>query len=234
MFRRVWLLVAIATTVVLGPKLFPGERASTPPLEVTLAVGHPDLALVPEPELSSSASPGVTVVLSPPEVTTTTGVVDQAAITTTTEAPASSATEATDTSTTSTTAAPQATTTTSAPPPEKASETSTAPTTTTTTTAAPAAAASPAPPVAQADGTQFGDVSWYDLEGARSGICAHRYLDKGTVVTVTNLGTGRSITCTVDDRGPYSGDGKVLDLFRDDFARLAPLEEGVVAARLDW
>ena len=228
------MLVAITTTVVLGPRLFPAESASGAPLEVTLAVGHPDLTLVPEPDPSPSPSPGVTVVLSPPEATTTTGVVPDAAITTS-EAPASGATEATVAPTTSTTAASRATTTTSAPPPEeKAPAKSKAPSTTTTTTAAPAAAPPPVPPMSQADGTQLGDVSWYDLEGARSGICAHRYLDKGTVVTVTHLGTGASITCTVDDRGPYSGDGKVLDLFRDDFARLAPLEEGVVAARLDW
>ena len=65
-------------------------------------------------------------------------------------------------------------------------------------------------------------------------MCAHRTIEKGTVVTVTNLDTGASITCTVDDRGPYSGDGKVLDLHRDEFSRLASLEQGIFPARLDW
>jgi rare lipoprotein A len=65
-------------------------------------------------------------------------------------------------------------------------------------------------------------------------VCAHRTIEKGTVVTVTNLESGESITCTVDDRGPYSGDDKVLDLHRDEFSRLAPLEQGVFPARLDW
>ncbi|CAN5141369.1 hypothetical protein BH24ACT1_BH24ACT1_01510 [soil metagenome] len=77
-------------------------------------------------------------------------------------------------------------------------------------------------------------VSWYDLPGSRAGVCAHRTIEKGTVVTVTNVATGESITCTVDDRGPYSGDNKVLDLHRDDFSRLAPLDQGIISARLAW
>lgn len=120
---------------------------------------------------------------------------------------------------------PDTTTTTAPAPPPPSPET-------TTTTAAPAPP--PAPAVRQSDGTQRGLSSWYDLPGARAGVCAHRTLAKGTVVTVTNLDTGGSITCTIDDRGPYTGDGKILDLFRDDFARLAPLEQGVIPVRLDW
>ena len=99
------------------------------------------------------------------------------------------------------------------------------------------AAPAPAPAALSADhadGTQEGKVSWYDLPGSISGVCAHRTIEKGTVVTVTNLDTGKSITCTVDDRGPYSGDEKILDLHRDEFSQLAPLDQGVFSARLDW
>lgn len=230
MFRRVWLPVAITVSVVLAPRLFPASAASEPPLEVALAVGHPDVAVVELPE-ANSASPGAMVVLEPAEVSTTTSTTVAPTTTTTVVARAAgTSTETTLATTTSTTAPAPATTTTSA----SAAKATASTTTTTTTAVAVHKEVPPAPPVEQSARTQLGDVSWYALEGARSGICAHRILDKGTVVTVTNLATGRSITCTVGDRGPYSGDDKVLDLFRDDFARLAPLEEGVVAARLDW
>ena len=41
--------------------------------------------------------------------------------------------------------------------------------------------------------------------------CAHKELPLGTVLRVT--GNGRSVSCLVDDRGPYAGD-RVLDLSR--------------------
>lgn len=137
----------------------------------------------------------------------------------------------------STTEAPPVTTTTEAPAPT----TTEVPLPPTTTAPPPPPDQPPAPaptPAAlsaeHADGTQEGMVSWYDLPGSRSGVCAHRTIEKGTVVTVTDLDTGKSITCTVDDRGPYSGDEKVLDLHRDEFSQLAPLDQGVIPARLDW
>ena len=224
------MLVAITTTVVLGPQLFPATQHAEPPLEVALAVGSADLAVVPEPVPRSSTSPDATVVLAPVVVTTTTEPPGPPP----TVAPRTSSITEADVVPTTTTTAPRvaSTTTTSAPAARKATAATSTSSTTTSTTSVPTPTT--APPVAQSDGVQFGDVSWYDLEGARPGICAHRYLDRGTSVTITNLATGASITCIVGDRGPYSGDGKILDLFKDDFARLAPLEEGVVAARLDW
>lgn len=135
-----------------------------------------------------------------------------------------------------TTEAPPASTTTEVPPSPPTTEAPPPP----TTTPPPPPPEEPPPPVPaalsaeHADGTQEGMVSWYDLPGSISGVCAHRTIEKGTVVTVTNLDTGKSITCTVDDRGPYSGDDKVLDLHRDEFSQLAPLDQGVFSARLDW
>lgn len=183
-----------------------------------MAAGIPDLSVLTESRPRRTAETSSTVVLSttmsvpPPSSTTTV-----AETTTTTESPPPEPT---------TTEPPETTTTTAPPPPPE-----------TTTTSAPPPPPSPPPPppaVRQSDGTQQGLASWYDLPGARAGVCAHRTLVKGTVVTVTNLDTGQSITCTVDDRGPYTDDGKILDLFRDDFARLAPLEQGVIPVRLDW
>ncbi len=41
--------------------------------------------------------------------------------------------------------------------------------------------------------------------------CAHRRLPFGTRLHVTDLDTGRSIVCRVNDRGPF-GRGRVVDL----------------------
>ena len=116
---------------------------------------------------------------------------------------------------------PPPTTTTVPPPPP--------PTTTTTAPPAPEERAA-APATGQ---TQEGKASWYDLEGAEPGVCAHRTLPFGTVVKVTNVGNGKATTCTVGDRGPYV-DGRILDLFKDDFAKLAPTSAGVINVRLEW
>ncbi len=41
--------------------------------------------------------------------------------------------------------------------------------------------------------------------------CAHKTRKLGSVVTVTDLKTGRSIRCTINDRGPYVR-GRIIDL----------------------
>lgn len=64
-------------------------------------------------------------------------------------------------------------------------------------------------------------------------MCAHRSLPFGTVLTVTVVRTGASLSCVVGDRGPFAAN-LVVDLFRDDFATLAPLEAGVLAVTLTW
>src|SRR5205823_4403756 len=73
-------------------------------------------------------------------------------------------------------------------------------TTTTSTTLAPAH-----------DGTQSqtGQATWYST--GSPGICAHRSLPFGTIVTVTNLANGKSVQCKVGDRGPWV-DGRIIDL----------------------
>jgi len=78
--------------------------------------------------------------------------------------------------------------------------------------------------------SETGPASWY---GAAPGTCAHQSLPFGTVVTIVNLATGATATCTVDDRGPYEG-GRIIDLARDVFAKLAPTSEGVINVRITW
>jgi rare lipoprotein A (peptidoglycan hydrolase) len=81
-----------------------------------------------------------------------------------------------------------------------------------------------------ADGTESGKASWYDHQ---PGICAHKSLAFGTVVTVTNTANGKSTRCTVGDRGPYV-DGWIIDLNPREFEQLAPRSTGVISVRLTW
>lgn len=98
---------------------------------------------------------------------------------------------------------------------------------TTTTTVAPA----PPPPLAApaASGSESGRATWYDH---KPGICAHKTLPFGTVVTVTAV-NGKSVQCTVGDRGPYV-DGYVIDLNAREFEQLAPTSQGRIDVTITW
>jgi len=52
------------------------------------------------------------------------------------------------------------------------------------------------------------------------------------VVSVTNLANGRTVTVTINDRGPFGG--RIIDLSEQAFARIAPLSAGVCQVRLAW
>jgi uncharacterized protein YabE (DUF348 family) len=79
-------------------------------------------------------------------------------------------------------------------------------------------------------GVQTGDGTWYR---APTLTAAHPTLPFGTVVRVTNLANGKTVTVTIRDRGP-TGPGRVIDLSDDAFARIADLNEGVIRVRLRW
>ena len=66
-----------------------------------------------------------------------------------------------------------------------------------------------------------------------AGTCASPSLAFGTVVTVTDLSTGASIRCTVDDREAHNP-GRVVDLSPATFSQLASLSVGVIEVRLSW
>jgi uncharacterized protein YabE (DUF348 family) len=80
-------------------------------------------------------------------------------------------------------------------------------------------------------GTQSGEASWYDAPGTGF-TAAHPWLPYGTIVRVTYLSTGESITVTIDDRGPFGG--RIIDLSPEAFSALAPLSQGVMQVRLTW
>ena len=80
--------------------------------------------------------------------------------------------------------------------------------------------------------TQTGMATWYDPPW--SGLsAAHPTLPFGTLVTVTDEETGRSVTVTINDRGPF-GTGRIIDLSPEAFEVLQPLGAGVLDVSIAW
>lgn len=85
-------------------------------------------------------------------------------------------------------------------------------------------------------------ASWYDYHGRttangekfdrESHTCASRRYAFNTVLKVTNLKTGKSVLVRVNDRGPYIR-GRNIDLSRAAFARLAPLDQGLLKVKIE-
>jgi len=82
------------------------------------------------------------------------------------------------------------------------------------------------------NGSSFkvGVATWYNYFPGR---CATWYLPKGTTITVTDLQTGKSISCVITDR-ESSGSNRVVDLNETQFAQLAPLAQGVISVKVSW
>ena len=135
---------------------------------------------------------------------------------------------------TTTTTVPAPTTTTAPPSPPPAPKPAAAPKPVAAAAAAapprPVPVATPARAPAPAQSTTAGLASWY---GAPAGTCASPSLAFGTVVTVTDLSTGASARCTVDDREAHNP-GRVVDLSLATFSELASLAVGVIEVRLSW
>jgi rare lipoprotein A (peptidoglycan hydrolase) len=93
---------------------------------------------------------------------------------------------------------------------------------------APAPTAPPPPPKPAHD--MSGGASWYS---APTGTCAMRDAPKGTVVRVTNLANGKSVTCTVSDYGPTM-QSRIIDLSKGSFSQIADPAQGVIQVRVTW
>ena len=57
---------------------------------------------------------------------------------------------------------------------------------------------------------------------------AHRELPFGTVVRVCPVAGGASVTVTINDRGPFGDDERIIDLSRAAAAQLGMLRAGVI------
>jgi rare lipoprotein A (peptidoglycan hydrolase) len=98
----------------------------------------------------------------------------------------------------------------------------------TTKTAPPVTSTTTQPPVTS---SATGLATWY--AEAPPGKCASPWLPFGTVLTVTDIASGASITCTVDDR-ETAGPPHAVDLSPSGFEGLAPLSQGVVQVNISW
>lgn len=78
--------------------------------------------------------------------------------------------------------------------------------------------------------TQSGKASWYNIGGLTA---AHRSLPFGTVVRVTNLANGKTVTVTIQDRGPFVS-GRIIDLSESAFAEIASTSTGVINVKIEW
>jgi rare lipoprotein A len=102
----------------------------------------------------------------------------------------------------------------------------------------------PAFPDTVPEWVQQGPVSWYGpgFQGRRTAngetfdthdlTMAHRSLEFGSEVRVTNLENGRSVVVRVNDRGPYVR-GRVADLSHAAARELGFVDDGVVKARIE-
>lgn len=90
-----------------------------------------------------------------------------------------------------------------------------------------------------AKGYHFGKATYYGESfhgrGTASGqtldiyayTAAHKTLSFGTIVEVTNIANGKSITVEITDRGPYVS-GRSIDLTPIAFEAIAPLSNGII------
>ena len=87
-----------------------------------------------------------------------------------------------------------------------------------------------------------GYASWYgEAQMTASGerfdkhamTAAHRSLPLGTRVRVTNQKNGKSVVVRINDRGPYGGHGRIIDLSEAAARQLDMIDAGVVPIVLE-
>ncbi len=61
--------------------------------------------------------------------------------------------------------------------------------------------------------------------------CAHRTLPFGTVLKIEDVDTGKTATCTVNDRGPFV-EGRVIDVSKSVAGELGMHEKGIAKVRV--
>lgn len=71
-----------------------------------------------------------------------------------------------------------------------------------------------------------------ELYSQQKMTAAHKKLPFGTQVKVTNLSNGKSTVVRINDRGPFVR-GRIIDLSKAAFARLAPLSAGILKVQIE-
>lgn len=77
---------------------------------------------------------------------------------------------------------------------------------------------------------QSGIASWYSY--IPGNYCASLKFPRGSKLLVTNVANNRSVVVTVNDRGPFIP-GRVIDLERSAFAKIASVSAGVASVRVE-
>jgi rare lipoprotein A len=80
-----------------------------------------------------------------------------------------------------------------------------------------------------ADGSRTANGESFNPNGLTA---AHKTLPFNTMVRVTNLANGKSVTVRINDRGPFVK-GRCLDLARGAFTKIASTGAGVIDARYE-
>jgi rare lipoprotein A (peptidoglycan hydrolase) len=78
--------------------------------------------------------------------------------------------------------------------------------------------------------THTGVASWYAYTGTLA--AANPWLPMGSFVRVTNTENGKSVIVKINDRGPF-GNGRIIDLDKVAFAKIAPLGAGVANVKME-
>ena len=78
--------------------------------------------------------------------------------------------------------------------------------------------------------TQSGSATWY--ENGSDLTCASLDFAQGKYLRVTNRANGKSVIVQVNDSGPY-GKGRVIDLNKPAFKKIAGLGEGVINVKVE-
>ncbi len=92
--------------------------------------------------------------------------------------------------------------------------------------------------------TQHGYASWYsDKDGRHTAsgetfderklTAAHRHLPFGTIVRVTNEQNGRSVDVRINDRGPWAGGERIIDVSSAAADELDMKRAGIVPVELE-
>ncbi|MBT8495939.1 MAG: septal ring lytic transglycosylase RlpA family protein [Deltaproteobacteria bacterium] len=100
-------------------------------------------------------------------------------------------------------------------------------------------------PARSARQVQRGKATWYGgkFQGRKTAsgerfdkhklTAAHRKLPFGTRVRVTNMSNGRSVVVRINDRGPFGGKGRIIDVSKAAARKLKMIRAGVVEVEVE-
>jgi len=93
--------------------------------------------------------------------------------------------------------------------------------------------------------TETGNASWYgeswngrktasgEIFDSSKNTCAHNKLKMGTIIKVTNIENGKSVTCKVNDRGGFAKYGRILDMSKGSFSTIGNVNNGVIRVKIE-